>query len=555
MSDENLKSNFIYDIIKEDLASGKHQSIVTRFPPEPNGYLHIGHAKAICTDFGAAIDFGGTCNLRMDDTNPSKEDTEFVDSIQEDIKWLGFNWEDRLYYASDYYEKIYEAAVELIKKDLAFVCDLTPEQMREFRGDLQNPGKDSPFKTRSIEENLDLFARMRAGEFEDGSKVLRAKIDVTSPNINMRDPVLYRILKIHHHRTGDEWCIYPMYDFAHPLEDAFEKVTHSLCSLEFEDHRPLYSWFVENVTLPAKPRQIEFARLNLTYTVMSKRKLRKLVEENFVNGWDDPRMPTLCGMRRRGYPATAIRAFIDQIGLAKRDSIVDFALLEHFVRTELNASSLRFMGVFDPIKVVIENYPENQVEMMTGINNPENENDGTRQIPFSREIYIERSDFMEDAPKKFFRLTVGSEVRLRYAYFITCTSVIKNEAGEIVELRCTYDPATKGGDSPDGRKVKGTIHWVSANHAIDCTVNQYDQLFTKENPEESGEDFIANINPDSLTVITNVKAEPAVAELAGTKPFQFERTGYFVKDSGSEGLVFNRTSTLKDSWAKEVKKA
>ncbi len=555
MSDENLKSNFIYDIIKEDLASGKHQSIVTRFPPEPNGYLHIGHAKAICTDFGAAIDFGGTCNLRMDDTNPSKEDTEFVDSIQEDIKWLGFNWEDRLYYASDYYEKIYEAAVELIKKDLAFVCDLTPEQMREFRGDLQNPGKDSPFKTRSIEENLDLFARMRAGEFEDGSKVLRAKIDVTSPNINMRDPVLYRILKIHHHRTGDEWCIYPMYDFAHPLEDAFEKVTHSLCSLEFEDHRPLYNWFIENVTLPAKPRQIEFARLNLTYTVMSKRKLRKLVEENFVNGWDDPRMPTLCGMRRRGYPATAIRAFIDQIGLAKRDSIVDFALLEHFVRTELNASSLRFMGVFDPIKVVIENYPENHVEMMTGINNPENENDGTRQIPFSRELYIERSDFMEDAPKKFFRLTVGSEVRLRYAYFITCTSVIKNEAGEIVELRCTYDPATKGGDSPDGRKVKGTIHWVSANHAIDCTVNQYDQLFTKENPEESGEDFIANINPDSLTVITNVKAEPAVAELAGTKPFQFERTGYFVKDSGSEGLVFNRTATLKDSWAKEVKKS
>jgi len=555
MSDENLKSNFIYDIIKEDLASGKHQSIVTRFPPEPNGYLHIGHAKAICTDFGAAIDFGGTCNLRMDDTNPSKEDTEFVDSIQEDIKWLGFNWEDRLYYASDYYEKIYEAAVELIKKDLAFVCDLTPEQMREYRGDLQNPGKDSPFKTRSIEENLDLFARMRAGEFEDGSKVLRAKIDVTSPNINMRDPVLYRILKIHHHRTGDEWCIYPMYDFAHPLEDAFEKVTHSLCSLEFEDHRPLYNWFIENVTLPAKPRQIEFARLNLTYTVMSKRKLRKLVEENFVNGWDDPRMPTLCGMRRRGYPATAIRAFIDQIGLAKRDSIVDFALLEHFVRTELNASSLRFMGVFDPIKVVIENYPENHVEMMTGINNPENENDGTRQIPFSRELYIERSDFMEDAPKKFFRLTVGSEVRLRYAYFITCTSVIKNEAGEIVELRCTYDPATKGGDSPDGRKVKGTIHWVSANHAIDCTVNQYDQLFTKENPEESGEDFIANINPNSLTVITNVKAEPAVAELAGTKPFQFERTGYFVKDSGSEGLVFNRTSTLKDSWAKEVKKA
>ncbi len=553
MSEEVTKSNFIYDIITEDVAAKKHDGIVTRFPPEPNGYLHIGHAKALCTSFGVAEDFKGICNLRMDDTNPAKEDTEYVDSIQEDIKWLGYDWGENLFYASDYYERLYDSACELIKKGLAFVCELTPDEMREYRGNLQVPGKESPYRNRSVEENLEMFAKMRAGEFEDGSRVLRAKIDVTSPNLNMRDPIMYRIMSIHHHRTGNDWCIYPMYDFAHPLEDSFEGVTHSLCSLEFEDHRPLYNWFIENVTVPAVPRQIEFARLNLTNTVMSKRKLRKLVEENFVDGWDDPRMPTLSGMRRRGYPASSIRTFVDKIGLAKRESTVDFALLEHCVRTDLNKSALRFMGVMDPLKVVIENFPDGEVDMLEGDNNPENPDDGTRMIPFSRTIYIEREDFKEDANKKFFRLSnKGKEVRLRYAFYIKTTEVIKDENGEITELRCSYDPETRGGDSADGRKVKGTIHWVSAEHALDAEVRMYDHLFTKENPEETSEDgdFTENINPDSLSTIT-AKVEPGVAELAGDKTFQFERKGYFVKDCCSDGLVFNRTATLRDSFKKK----
>ena len=557
--EDNLKTNFIYDIIKEEKSSGKHSEIVTRFPPEPNGYIHIGHAKAICVDFGVADDFGGHCNLRMDDTNPSKEDNEYVESIKEDIAWLGFDWKDNLFFASDYYEKLYNFAIELIKKDLAFVCDLTPEDMREYRGNLTEPGKDSPYKTRSIDENLDLFSRMRAGEFADGSKVLRAKIDMASPNMNMRDPAIYRIMKVEHHRTGFDWPIYPMYDFAHPLEDALEGVTHSLCSLEFEDHRPLYNWFLENLSVLAKPRQIEFARLNITNTVLSKRKLLRLVEDGFVSGWDDPRMPTISGMRRRGYPAAAIVDFADRIGLAKRDSTVEFALLEHCVRQNLNKSSMRFMGVLNPLKVVITNYPEDQTEVLIGVNNPENEDDGTREIPFSKEIYIEREDFMEDAPKKFFRLSQGREVRLRYAYYITCTDVIKDDSGEITEIHCTYDPETKGGDSADGRKVKGTLHWVSAKDALNVEVNVYDQLFSVENPDktEDGLDFTSNINPNSLKVLTNVKVEPAVAKLSNNRTFQFERKGYFIEDvknSSSDKMIFNQTATLRDSWGKAQKK-
>ena len=552
------KNNFIYEIIRSDLESGKHSEIITRFPPEPNGYLHIGHAKALCLDFGAAADFGGKCNLRMDDTNPDKEDVEYVDAIQEDIKWLGFDW-NGFYYASDYYPKMFEAAIELIEKGLAFVCDLSPEEIHDYRGTLTEPGKESPFRNRGVEENKKLFLAMKNGEFEEGQKVLRAKIDMSSPNINMRDPVIYRIVQTAHHRTGGQWCIYPMYDFAHPIEDAMENITHSLCSLEFEDHRPLYNWVVENVTLPAKPRQIEFARLNLTYTVMSKRKLRKLVEEHFVGGWDDPRMPTLCGMRRRGYPAEAVRDFTDRIGLAKRDSIVDFALLEHCVRENLNKTSLRLMGVLEPIKVVIENYPENQTEYLEAVNNPEDETAGVRKVAFSREIYIEREDFMEDAPKKFYRLTLNSEVRLRYAYFIKCTRVIKNEKGEIVELRAVYDPATKGGDAPDGRKVKSTIHWVNVATAKNAVINLYDRLFVKENPEdvEYGQDFTVNLNPDSLKVITDAKVEAATEELSKNKVFQFERKGYFVRDiSAKDGeLLFNRTATLKDAWARIQEKS
>ena len=552
------KNNFIYEIIREDLASGKHGEIITRFPPEPNGYLHIGHAKALCLDFGAAQDFGGKCNLRMDDTNPEKEDTEYVDAIQEDIKWLGFNWSG-FFYASDYYPKMFEAALELIDKGLAFVCDLSPTQIKEYSGTLTQVGKESPFRNRSVEENKKLFLAMKNGEFEEGQKVLRAKIDMSSPNINMRDPVIYRIVKAKHHRTGDEWCIYPMYDFAHPIEDAMEKITHSLCSLEFEDHRPLYNWVVEHTTLPAKPRQIEFARLNLTYTVMSKRKLRKLVEEKFVSGWDDPRMPTLCGMRRRGYPAAAVRDFTEKIGLAKRDSTVDFALLEHCVRENLNKSAIRLMGVLDPIKVVIENYPEGQIEYLDAVNNPEDETAGIRKVAFSREIYIEREDFMEDAPKKFYRLTLNSEVRLRYAYFIKCTKIIKNENGDMVELRVTYDPATKGGDAPDGRKVKSTIHWVNVSTAKTATINLYDQLFNKENPEDvaQGYDFTSNINPDSLKTITNAKVEPATEGFSKNGTFQFERKGYFARDIYAKDgeLLFNRTATLKDAWVKIATKA
>jgi len=557
------KNNFIYDIIRDDLAAEKHKEIITRFPPEPNGYLHIGHAKALCLDFGAAADFGGKCNLRMDDTNPEKEDVEYVEAIKEDVKWLGFEW-DGFFYASDYYPKMFEAAMELIDKGLAFICELTSDEMRAYRGSLTEAGKESPFRNRSVEENKKLFLAMKNGEIEEGKMVLRAKIDMSSPNINMRDPVIYRIVKAKHHRTGDEWCVYPMYDFAHPIEDALEKITHSLCSLEFEDHRPLYNWVVENTTMPAIPRQIEFARLNLTYTVMSKRKLRKLVEENFVNGWDDPRMPTLCGMRKRGYPAEAIRDFIGRIGLAKRDSIVDFALLEHCIRENLNKSAIRLMGVLEPIKVVIENYPENETEYLEAVNNPESDAAGTRKIAFSREIYIEREDFMENAPKGFFRLTLNSEVRLRYAYYIKCTEVIKDENGEIVELRATYDPLTKGGDSPDGRKVKSTIHWVDAATAKNATINLYERLFTKENPEdvEEGQEFTANINPESLRVINNAKVEAATAELSKNGAFQFERKGYFVASAPlgdrigeNQALVFNRTATLKDAWAKIQSKA
>jgi glutaminyl-tRNA synthetase len=556
---KEIKTNFIYDIIKDDIATGKHDKIITRFPPEPNGYIHIGHAKAICVDFGVANDFGGVCSLRMDDTNPTKEDVEYVDAIKEDIKWLGFDWGENLYFASDYYGKLYGYAVELIQKGLAFVCDMDTDQMREYRGNLTEAGKNSEFRERTVEENLDLFAKMRAGEFEAGSRVLRAKIDMSSPNMNMRDPIIYRIIDVEHHRTGRDWPIYPMYDFAHPLEDAIEEVTHSLCTLEFEDHRPVYNWVLENVTVAAKPRQIEFARLNITNTVMSKRKLLRLVEEDFVSGWDDPRMPTICGMRRRGYPAAAIRDFADRIGLAKRDSTVDFALLEHCVRQDLNKSAIRVMGVMNPLKVVITNYPEGESEFVTGNNNPENEADGTREIPFSRELYIEREDFMESAPRKFFRLTEGREVRFRYAYYITCTEAIKDADGEIIELRCTYDPETKGGDSADGRKVKGTIHWVNAATALDAQINEYDHLFAVENPDKSaeGKDFTSNINPDSVKTISNVKVEPAVLDLALNATFQFERKGYYVADSvdcSKDKLVFNRTATLRDSWGKKQKK-
>ena len=557
--DEITKTNFIYDIIKEDITSGKHDTIVTRFPPEPNGYLHIGHAKALCVSFGAAEDFGGICNLRMDDTNPSKEDTEYVDAIKEDIKWLGFDWEDRLYFASDYYETLYKAAVELIEKGLAYVCELDGEQMREYRGSLTAPGKPSPYRDRTVAENLELFAEMRGGKHENGAMVLRAKIDMSSPNMNMRDPIIYRILHVHHHKTGNDWCIYPMYDFAHPVEDALENVTHSLCSLEFEDHRPLYNWMIENITLPGTPRQIEFARLNITNTVMSKRKLRRLVEENYVAGWDDPRMPTLSGMRRRGYPPAAIVDFADRIGLAKRDSTVDFALLEHCVRNALNPTALRVMGVLDPLKITIANYPEGQVEYLTAVNNPENAEDGTREVAFSRTLYIEREDFQEDANRKFFRLSnKGKEVRLRYAYYIKCDEIIKDDEGNITELICSYDPETKGGDSADGRKVKGTIHWVSAEHALDAEVRDYDQLFTVENPDkvsEEGQDYTSNINPDSLTVITGAKVEAGIKEvLREGETFQFERKGYYILDKeAGDSLVFNRTATLRDTWGKMQK--
>ena len=554
---ESRPSNFIRDIILNDLKTNKYQGRVqTRFPPEPNGYLHIGHAKAICLDFGLADEFHGRTNLRFDDTNPEKEETEYVDAIMNDVKWLGFHW-DGLYYASDYFDQLHDWAIQLIKDGKAYVDDLTADQIRAHRGTLTQPGKNSPYRDRSVEENLDLFAGMKAGEFPDGSRVLRAKIDMASPNLNMRDPVMYRILHAEHHRTGDKWCIYPMYDFAHGQSDSLEKITYSMCSLEFADHQPLYNWFIEQLGI-FPSRQIEFDRLSLTYTIMSKRKLRRLVEENHVSGWDDPRMPTLGGMRRRGYPPEAIRNFVGAVGVSRTNGIVDLAMLEHFVREELNKRAPRVMAVLRPLKVVIDNYPENQVEQMDAVNNPEDESAGARKVPFSKVLYIEEEDFREVPPPKYFRLSPGREVRLRYGYFVTATSVVKNEKGEIVEVHCTYDPATRGGNAPDGRKVKATIHWVSAAHAVDAEVRLYETLFTKEDPDqaEDGKDFISNLNPKSLEMIANAKLEPSLANAAAGSRYQFERLGYFCVDSESKPgkPVFNRTVALKDTWAKVEKK-
>ena len=553
-TEEKKVPHFIRNIIKEDLKSNKNNGRVhTRFPPEPNGYLHIGHAKAICLNFGLAEEFKGKCNLRFDDTNPVKEEEEYVQSIIEDVKWLGFDWEDRLFYASDYFEQMYDYAIALIKKGKAYVDDLTTDEIRAYRGTLTEAGKESPYRNRSIEENLDLFERMKNGEFLDGVKVLRAKIDMGSGNLNLRDPVMYRILHASHHRTGDTWCVYPMYDWAHGLEDSIEGITHSICTLEFEDHRPLYDWFLDELGI-YHPQQIEFARLNLNYTVMSKRRLLELVQKGYVNGWDDPRMPTISGLRRRGYTPESIRNFSERIGVAKRDSMVDIALLEHCLREDLNKRAQRVMGVLRPLRVVIENYPENRTEELDAVNNPEDLSSGTRKVPFSKELYIEQDDFREDPPKKFYRLSSGREVRLRYAYFITCVDVIKNQNGEIVELRCTYDPATRGGDSPDGRKVKATLHWVSAAHAIPAEVRLYDHLFKKDDLSnlEEGEDWKSYLNPDSMQVLKGCCLEPI---LSGARPgdrFQFERQGYFCvdPDSTAQKLIFNRTVTLKDTWAK-----
>jgi glutaminyl-tRNA synthetase len=545
--------DFIREIITADNASGRHAGrVATRFPPEPNGYLHIGHAKSICLNFGIARDFAGTCNLRFDDTNPVTEDVEYVESIQEDVRWIGFSWDDRLYYASDYFEKLYECAETLIRDGRAYVDDLSADEIREYRGTLKQPGRESPYRSRSVDESLDLFRRMRAGEFPDGSRVLRAKIDMASPNLNMRDPVLYRIRRAHHHRTGDAWCIYPMYDYAHPISDALERITHSVCTLEFEDHRPLYDWLVQHLPLPGTPQQIEFARLNLTYTVMSKRKLLQLVTEKHVSGWDDPRMPTITGLRRRGYTPEAIRRFCDEIGVAKRENVVDVGLLEFCVREDLNTRAPRAMAVLRPLKVVLENYPDGLVEEMDVVNNPEDPAAGTRKVPFSKILYIEQDDFMVDPPKKFFRLAPGREVRLRNAYLVTCRDVVRDAEGRIVELRCTYDPATRGGDAPDGRKVKATLHWVSAAHAIDAEVRLYDRLFTAESPGAGDVDFLTQLNAHSLEVIRGSKLEPSLASAPVGARFQFERLGYFCVDPDSQpgAPVFNRTVTLKDTWAK-----
>ena len=550
-------SNFIRDIIIEDLNTNKYNGRVqTRFPPEPNGYLHIGHAKAICLDFGLADEFGGHTNLRFDDTNPEKEETEYVDSIQEDVKWLGFHW-DRLHYASDYFDQLHEWAVKLIKDGKAYVDDLSADEIRKHRGTLTEPGQNSPYRDRPVEESLDLFERMRAGEFPDGSRVLRAKIDMASPNFNMRDPVMYRILHAEHHRTGNRWCIYPMYDFAHGQSDSLEKVTHSMCTLEFADHQPLYNWFIEQLGIfPSK--QIEFDRLSLTYTMMSKRKLRQLVEEKRVKGWDDPRMPTLSGLRRRGYTPEAIRNFVTAAGVSRTNGTVELAMLEHFVREDLNKRAPRVMAVLRPLKVVIDNYPENQVEEMDAVNNPEDASAGTRKVPFSRELYIEQDDFREVPPKGYFRLSPGREVRLRYGYLVTCTSLVKNDKGEVVEVHCSYDPATRGGNTPDGRKVKSTIHWVSARTAVYAEVRIYETLFSKENPDDvaEGQDFTANLNPNSLEVIANAKLEPSLANPSAGSRYQFERLGYFCVDPDSKPgkPVFNRTVALKDTWAKVEKK-
>ena len=543
--------DFIRDRVRADLAAGRHETVVTRFPPEPNGYLHVGHAKAICLNFGIAQEFGGRCHLRFDDTNPAREAQEFIDSIQEDVRWLGFDWGGHLYYASDYFEQLYGWAEHLIQNGKAYVDDLSADEIRAWRGTLTEPGRDSPWRDRPVAENLDLFRRMRAGEFPDGARVLRAKIDMTSGNINLRDPVLYRILRSAHPRTGNDWWIYPTYDFAHGQSDAIEGVTHSLCTLEFEDHRPLYDWFVENLPVPARPRQYEFSRLNLTHTVLSKRRLTQLVAEGHVAGWDDPRMPTLSGLRRRGVPPAAIRDFIGRLAISKSDSMVEAAMLDHSIRELLNRTAERRMAVLRPLKVVIENYPEGETEEVEAVNHPADPEAGTREIPFSRELYIERDDFMEDPPKKFFRLAPGREVRLRFAYFITCRDVIKDAAGAVVELRCTYDPATSGGDAPDGRKVKGTIHWVSAAQAVPAEVRLYDQLFRAEEPGAGG-DFRDDINPDSLEVLTGCRLEPALADAAPEIPIQFERLGYFCRDRNStpDKPVFNRTIGLRDSWAK-----
>lgn len=551
--ESSSRSNFIRDIIIQDVNAGKHGGRVqTRFPPEPNGYLHIGHAKAIYLDFGLAAEFGGKCNLRFDDTNPSKEETEYVDSIMEDIQWLGYKW-DGLFYASDYFGQLYEWAVQLIKAGKAYVDDLSAAEIREYRGTLTEPGRESPYRDRSIEENLDLFERMKRGEFPDGSRTLRAKIDMASPNLSMRDPVMYRILHTHHHRTGDQWCIYPMYDYAHGQSDSIEKVTHSICTLEFESHRPLYNWFIEQLGI-FPSRQIEFDRLNLTYTILSKRKLLTLVQEGHVAGWDDPRMPTLSGLRRRGYTPEAIRNLCANVSVSKTNNTVQLSLLEHFVREDLNKRAPRVMAVLKPLRVVIDNYPDDTAEEMEAVNNPEDESMGTRRVPFSKVLYIEQDDFREDPPKQYFRLAPGREVRLRYGYFITCNEVIKDADGNVVELRCTYDPATRGGNAPDGRKVKSTIHWVSAAHALDCEVRLYDNLFTKENPNEvdEGQEITANLNPNSLEVLTGCKVEPSLRDAAAGTRYQFERLGYFAVDldSSAEKPVFNRTIGLRDSWSK-----
>jgi glutaminyl-tRNA synthetase len=552
------RSNFIRDIIIQDIKAGDHGGRVqTRFPPEPNGYLHIGHAKAICLDFGLAAEFGGKCNLRFDDTNPSKEETEYVESIMEDVQWLGFKW-DGLFFASDYFQQLYEWAVQLIKTGNAYVCDLSADEVREYRGTLTEPGKDSPYRNRSVEENLDLFERMKNGEFPDGSRTLRAKIDMASPNLNMRDPVLYRILHMEHHRTGDRWCIYPMYDYAHGQSDSIEKVTHSICTLEFDDHRPLYNWFIEQLGI-FPSRQYEFDRLSITYTVMSKRKLLRLVQEGRVKGWDDPRMPTLSGMRRRGYTSEAIRNFCANVGVSRTNGITQLSHLEYFLREDLNKHAARVMAVLQPLRVVIDNYPDDLVEEMDAVNNPEDASAGTRKVPFSKVLYIEQEDFREDPPKQYYRLAPGREVRLRYGYLITCRSVVKDAEGNVVELHCAYDPETRGGNTPDGRKVKSTIHWVSAAHAVDAEVRLYDTLFTKENPDdvEEGQDFTANLNPNSLEVLTSCKVEPSLRDATPGARYQFERTGYFSVDPDSTAgkPVFNRTIGLRDTWAKIEQRA
>ena len=555
---ENESLDFIREMVAADIASNKYGNrIVTRFPPEPNGYLHIGHAKAICLDFGIAAENNGVRHLRFDDTNPTKEDTEYEEAIKNDVRWLGFDFGEHIYYASDYFEKMYDCAVELIKRGKAYVCDLSPEEWDEYRGNLTTPGKESPGRQRSVEENLDLFTRMRNGEFEDGKLVLRARIDMNSPNINMRDPVIYRIRRAHHFRHGDKWCIYPMYDFAHPLEDAFEHITHSLCTLEFEIHRPLYDWVLDSLgfKFPDRPQQTEFSRLNLTYTVMSKRKLLQLVKENYVSDWDDPRMPTLCGMRRRGIPASAIRRMCKMVGITKFDGVTDVAVLEYCVREELNASAPRYLAVLDPLKVTITNYPSEGVEPLDAVNNPEDPAAGSRKIPFGRELYIERADFMEEPPKGYFRLSPGKEVRLRYGYFIKCEEVVKDYDGNVIELKCSFDPTTRGGNAPDGRKVKGTIHWVAADSAVEAEVRLYDRLFTVEQPGTDGVDFLTQLNPDSLKVVKGY-LEPELAKLSAGTAVQFERLGYFVvdPDTAPGKMVFNRTVTLKDSWGNKQNK-